>query len=484
MGLMGCILAGGCAVGPNFSRPSPPQLDRYAPEPGPSRTGPAGAAPTIGFGRSPDAQWWRLFGSPALNALVDAGLTSSPTLEAARQALQQSQYQARAGAGVFFPSVSGSFGAASERTSPLRAGAPGAAASTFSLYTLAGAVNYAVDLFGGERRSVEALNAAAEQQRYAEGSAYLLLTGNIVDTAIARAGYADEARTLGDIARLDGEQRDILSAEFKAGHVAWSSVLDAEQQLATDRQSLAVAEQRDSTAVTLLQTLVGREQAATRPAAPDLDGLSVPPDAPVSLPSALVRQRPDILEAEAALHQASANIGVATAAMFPSISITGNYGAASLSLAQLASPAGRFWSVGPSVNVPIFEGGALWFGRKAAVAAYHKAEADYRQTVLAALEQVADQLNALDTDAQVSDATGQGYEAAEVQAELADANRRAGVIADFDAMTAQIQADRSRIVLNAAKTQRLQDVVALYLASGGGWSAQSESAAVQAVSAR
>jgi NodT family efflux transporter outer membrane factor (OMF) lipoprotein len=469
--VLACLLASGCAVGPDFTRPAPPRLERYAAQPGAGRLEADGQAQTIELGRPTDPVWWRLFGSPKLDDLVAAGLKNSPTLVSAREALQQSRDQARAGAGVFFPSLNGSFDAAREHSTPLLLGENGPG-STFSLYTLTGAVSYAVDLFGGERRGVEALNAAADRQRYAVGSAYLLLTGGVVDAAIARAGYAGQADTLDDIVRLDCAQRDILAAEYKAGTVAWPAVLAVEQQLDADRQSLAGARQRQAASTSLLQTLIGRETGEDAPPAPALDELTVPADAPVALPSQLVRQRPDILQAEASLHQASAQVGVATAALFPSISITGDYGAASTSLARLASPAGRFWSVGPSVDVPIFRGGALWFGRKAAQAAYRAAAADYRQTVLAGLEQVADSLKALDADAEVTAASRAAFDAASLNHTLTQANLKAGVVADYDAMTAEIEADRARLGLIAARSQRLQDVVALYLASGGGWSGQ------------
>jgi NodT family efflux transporter outer membrane factor (OMF) lipoprotein len=463
-----CLLVGGCAVGPNFSRPAAPALERYTAQPGQTRLEADGAAQTIELGQPTDPAWWRLFGSPALDDLVTTGLKNSPTLASATAALRQSKDLARAGAGVFFPQANGSFAAAREHSTPLALGenAPG---STFSLYTLTGAVSYAVDLFGGERRSVEALNAQADYQRYAVGSAYLLLTGDIVDAAIARAGYADQAVALTDIVRLDAAQQDILTAQYKAGYGALSAVLSAEQQLADDRQSLASARQRRDASTTLLKTLIGRETGEDAPPLPALSDIAVPPDAPVSLPSQLVRQRPDILQAEAALHQASAQVGVATAALFPSISITGDYGATNTSLSRLSAPIGRFWSIGPSVDVPIFRGGTLWFGRRAAQAALVKAEADYRQTVLAALEQVSDQLKALDADAETSAANRSAVDAAALNDTLAAVNLRAGVIADYDAMTLEILADRARLGLIAAKSQRLQDVVALYLASGGGW---------------
>lgn len=469
------LLASGCAVGPNFKIPPAPRVDRYDIAPGPARLQGDQASQDIELGRSPAAAWWRLFGSDSLDGLVAEGLKNSPTLAAAQAALLQSQDQARAGAGVFFPSASGSFSAARERLSPLQFGqnAPG---STFNLYTLTGAVTYAVDLFGGERRSVEALRAAAERQKYAVGSAYLLLTGNIVDAAMARAGYASQAETLEDIVRLESGQRDILAAEYQAGHASWSAVLELDQQLAVDRTSLATTRQRQAAATSLLSVLIGREPGEAQAPAPELVDLKVPQEAPVSLPSQIVRQRPDILQAEAALHQASANVGVATAALFPSITLSGDYGGTSTLIGQLGASSGRFWSVGPRLDVPIFEGGALWYGRKAAQAAYVQAQADYRQTVLSALEQTADALKALDADAKAADASRTGFDAASLNGRLSRANGQAGVLAEFDVMTADIATDRARLDLISIEAQRLQDVVALYIASGGGWTAESAAA--------
>jgi NodT family efflux transporter outer membrane factor (OMF) lipoprotein len=459
---------GGCAVGPNFTPPAPPRLDQYAADQGAERLQADGASQTIEPGAATDAAWWRLFASPALNDLVAAGLKNSPTLKAAEAALTQSKDLARAGAGVFFPQVGTTFDSAREHSSPELLGEKGPG-STFSLYTLTGQVSYAIDLFGGERRTVEALTAQADVQRQALGAARLLLTGNIVDAAIARAGYADEADTLADMVGKEQAQRDILKAQYDAGAGPLSAVLEAEQQLAADRQSLAGARQRLAASQTLLQTLIGREPGEAAPPPPTLDALAVPPDAPVSLPSQLVRQRPDILQAEASLHQASAQVGVATAAMFPSISLTGDYGAAGASLSALGGPLGRFWSVGPTLDLPIFRGGALLFERRAAQAGLLKAEADYRQTVLTALEQTSDQLKALDADAETTAANRAALDAASLNAKLAESNLSAGVIGDYDALTLQIAGDRALLGMIAAKAQRLQDVVGLYLASGGGW---------------
>jgi NodT family efflux transporter outer membrane factor (OMF) lipoprotein len=389
-------------------------------------------------------------------------------LASAQAALRQSQAQARAGAGVFWPSAGASFDAARQRTTPLRLGEPGGSA-TYSLYTLTGAVSYAIDLFGGERRSVEALRANVDRQRYAEGAAYLLLTGSIVDAAIAEAGYAQEADILDQIVERETAQRAILEAEYRAGHGAWAAVLAVDLQLQADRATAAGVRQRLAASTTLLKTLLGRESAGALPDLPGLEALTTPTVVPVALPSALVRQRPDILQAEASLHIASAQVGVATAALFPSISITGEGGALNTQLGRLGAPVGQFWSIEPSVNLPLFQGGALWFSRRAAEAAYVEAKADYRQTVLAALEQVADSIAALDTDAAVFAANQAAARAATAIAGLGQVNATAGVAADVDTLTLQVQADRARLSLAGSKAQQLQDAAALYVASGGGW---------------
>lgn len=465
------LAASGCAVGPDFQPPAPPHLDAYGPTPvADDKPAADGATQTIELGAPTDSRWWRLFKAPALDALVEAGLKDSPTLVAAREALAQSQEQARAGAGVFFPSLDVSLNASNQRYAPLQMG--GATASpAFNIYTLTGAIGYVIDPFGGGRRNVEALSAAAENSRYAVAAAYLTLTGSIVQTAIAEAGYADEAAACQNIVELKTEQQKILDAERRAGRIAGADTLDAEQQLALDRRALSDARQRQQAAESLLHTLVGREPAETTPPLPALGDLTLPVDVPVSLPSQLVRQRPDVRQAEASLHQASAQVGVATAALYPSMVLTGAYGGAAGAPAQIATAANRFWLAGPTLDVPLLDGGARWHGRKAAQAAWRASAAQYRLVVLAALQQTADALRALAADAEAVRASRSLYDAADRKRRIGGANRRAGLMPEYDALTLAIQADRARLWLIAAKSQRLQDVVALYIAAGGGWTA-------------
>ena len=462
----------GCAVGPNYAPPAPPQADGYGPGVADKRIAADGATQQVELGRPTDPKWWRLYGSPALDDLVAQGLHDSPTLAAAREALSASRYEVEAGAGLFYPAANLLSGGGPHRGTPVLIGLPGDS-YFYRLYTMDASISYAVDLFGGQHRQVESMAADAEGRRYAVGSAYLLLTGAIVQTSIARAGYAAQVTTLEDIVRRSEAQRDIVAAQVNSGHLAASAQFDADSALAQAHSDLAQTRQRETASDALLHTLAGREPGAALPPAPVFDDLKLPQAAPVSLPSTLVHERPDILQAEAALHRASADVGVATAALFPSISLTGDMGRASAQLGTLPYPAGRYWSVGPVIDLPILTGGTRWFERRAAQAAYREAAATYRSTVLSALEQTADAIRALDADAAASDAARIAGDAADAKAQIAVAERKAGLISDSDANGAMIDADRARLALIAARAQRLQDVAALYLASGGGWTGES-----------
>jgi len=464
-------LLAACAVGPDFHRPAPPRTATYGPVPPPAVVAGDGARQALRPDGPASPDWWTAFRSPTLDALVEDGLRHSATLAQAVAVLTEAKQTAQAGAGVYVPQLGLNAAADRERSTPLRLGVQGAP-TTFSLYTLSASVSYAVDLFGGERRRVEALNAGTDRARQSLAAARLLLEGNIADAAIARAGYEAEAESLAMILALERDQRDMLQAQYAAGRVGIGSLDLIVRQIAADEAArLAVVQRRDA-AAGLVQQLLGREPGEARPDLPALDGLRVPGQLPAVLPSDVVRVRPDILEKEAALHQASAEVGVAEAALFPSIALTGDAGQANTALSHLGDPAGRFWSVGPSVTVPLVSGGTLWFGRKAAAAAWRAAAADYRQTVLAALEQVSDALRAVETDAKVADARRAAFDSAGLDQRLADVTADAGVTGAYDAGTARIALERARLDLIDARTQRLQDAVALFLATGGGWSAE------------
>lgn len=463
-------LAGCAAVGPNFKTPSAPRADRWDLGGGTLELRADGAAQTIELARPTDSHWWTYFGSSALDGLVAKGLSDSPTLEAAHATLKAAHYAARAGAGAFLPGFAAAATATHYRSAPARFGFHGTAYD-YDLYTLDGGVGYAIDLFGGGRRQAEALQAGEQSRRQAMGSAYLLLTGSIVQAAIARAGYAAEVATAEDIVRRETARRDVASAQVAAGHLAAAGALDTDQRLAAAREDLNLAQDRLRLSEGLLRKLLGLEPAEPLPALPALNDIKTPRHTPVSLPSQLVRQRPDILQAEADLHRASADVGVATAALFPSINLTGNYGAAAFALTQIGGINGRFWSLGPTLDIPVLSDGSRWFVRKQAQSAYQAALADYRATVLSALQQTSSAIGELYTDADAATNARAIYEAARAKAEVAQARSKAGLISADEVISAEIDADRARLALIGARSKRLQDVVELYLACGGGWTA-------------
>jgi NodT family efflux transporter outer membrane factor (OMF) lipoprotein len=480
-GAGGAVLAAmlaACAVGPDFRRPTAPEAQRYTQAPlaaasGTATGSAAASGAQIGAQRfdvdlSLPADWWRLFRSPELDALVQQSFAHNPTLQAARNSLLASQDLLRAGYGVFLPHLDAGVAATRERTAPQLQGLQ-ASGSVFNLVTLSGAISYGLDVFGGERRTVEGLRAAADDRRYALEAAYLTLSATVVNTAIARAAYHAEILATTQIIALEQQELDATEARVSAGTEPFSSVLALRGLIAAGGAALAPLQQSQDRAGDLLAALEGviPEHAML----PDIDlaALNLPQDLPLSLPSDLVRQRPDILSAEAQLHEASASIGVATAAMFPSISLSGDYGAAARNFGGLSASGARFWSIGPSATVPLFQGGSLWFRRRAAIDAFQQSLGNYRQTVLDAFQQVADTLQALQHDAEALQAQSDAQRAAGQALELLRANYQAGLAASVDVLVADVQYQQSRLGYLQALAQRYQDTVALYAALGGGW---------------
>jgi NodT family efflux transporter outer membrane factor (OMF) lipoprotein len=461
-------ILGGCAVGPNFVRPTPPETDRYTREPASDATVAAdGQAQHFIACAATTAQWWRLFNSAQLDAVVQQAISNNPTLQAAEASLRQSQDNMRAGYGVFFPQAQAGVSASRQLTAPVQLGSqtPG---TVFNLFTASGAISYALDVFGGKRRTVEGLRAQADSQRYESKAAYLALSANVVNTSIARAAYNAQTRVLQQLIELEKQQLHLAEAQVQAGTVSYSTILTVRALIAANQALLAPLEQSASQAGHLLATLEG--VVPSKATLPDIDlaSLSLPVDLPVSLPSELVRQRPDILSAEAQMHVASANIGIATAAMYPSFSLSGTYGGASTSFANL-SAISKFWSIGPTVSTPVFQGNSLWYVRRASIDAYQQSQATYRQTVLGAFEQVADSLTALGHDAEGLQAQVEAKRDAGEALKLLQANYRAGTVGYLDVLAADVLLQQTTITYLQAVAQRHQDTVALFVALGGGW---------------
>jgi NodT family efflux transporter outer membrane factor (OMF) lipoprotein len=458
-----------CAVGPNFVRPAKPVVGGYLEPAGPQATESAdGVAQHFAGGMPVPGQWWRLFRAPALDGIVDDGLKHNQTVASAVSTLHQSEDALRAGYGIFFPQVGAGLDASRQRSSPANFG-QNAPSSIFNLFTLSGSVSYLVDVFGGARRRVESLHAAVDFEQDTVLAAYLSMTANIVDTSIARAGYRAEIAATEALIDSAAEQVKLAEVQAEAGTVPYSTVLGLQSQLSGLRASLAPLEFRADQADHLLAVLAGHAPAEGAPPDLALGDFTLPQDLPVSLPSELVRQRPDVLAAEARLHGASAQIGVATAALFPSLTLNGNLGASSNQWRDLGEQNSRFWKADAALSVPLFQGGSAWYGRKAAIDAYEAALADYRQVVLSAFQQVADSLRALEHDAELLRAESESASAAREALELTQANYRAGLADYLAVLTATNQFQTAQVGHLSAIAQRLQDTVALFVALGGGW---------------
>jgi len=464
------LLLAGCAVGPDFVRPAPPAVERYTHDAAPDRTMTAdGQAQAFAPGAPVVADWWRLFRSPRLDVVVAEGLASSPTLQAAQASLRRSQESLRAGYGVFFPQVDAGGSFTRQRYTPVRVD-QSLPASVFNLFTLSATVTYALDVFGGQRRAVEGLRADTDVQRYTMLGTYLTLSGNIVNAVIAWAAYRAQIQATEELIAAEREQLELTRVQAAAGTVPYANVLSVQAQLASTMATLPPLGQKLDQTEHLLATLVGRAPAEWTVPIVELGDLTLPVDLPLSLPSELVRQRPDILAAEAQLHSSSAAIGVATAALFPSFVLTATGGLNNTSTTDLfkLGPS-AFWAVGANVTAPLFHGGTLWFQRKASIAAYEQSLAAYRQTVLDGLAQVADTLDGLQHDAQSVAAQSEAMTAAEDALRLIQVNYQAGNASYLQVLVADMQYRQARLGYLQAVAQRLQDTVGLFLALGGGW---------------
>ncbi|MEI8187276.1 MAG: AdeC/AdeK/OprM family multidrug efflux complex outer membrane factor [Chlorobiaceae bacterium] len=464
------LLLSGCAAGPDFVRPEATKAPGYNYGGDPKETASGdGLSQRFDDGVAPVANWWHMFSSKQLDAAVTEGLACNPGLQAAQASLRKSQENLRAGSGIFYPQVSAAFGQTRQQNSLAALGSslPG---SIFNLTTLSASASYALDVFGGQRRAVEGLSAQVDQQRALTLGTYMMLTGNIVNTSIAIAAYHAELDESEELIALEKDQISIAEKQYQAGLTNYGAVLSLRIQLKALEATLPPLRQKLSQAEHLLATLEGKTPAEFKPPLVRFADISLPRRLPLSLPSELVRQRPDILAAEAQLHAASAAIGVATAALFPSITLNGNYGQTSQTMNNLFNSSSNVWGVGANVTAPIFNGGTLLAERRAAIDTYQQSFASYRQTVLAAFAQVADNVRALQHDAELTQTEAQAVKDARLAMDLLNANYRAGTANYLQVIVTDIQYRQAKINYLQAQAQQLQDTTALFVALGGGWS--------------
>ena len=457
-----------CMVGPDFIKPKAPAVERYTQDVLPNETMIAdGLMQHFELGAKVNADWWRLFKSTQLNIFVSKALANNLTLQSAQANLRQSQANLQAGYGVFFPQIDAGFTPVRQQFSPARFG-NNSASSIFNLYTFSTTVSYTLDVFGGERRNVESLEAQKDLQRYTEQGTYLTLTGNIINAVIAKAAYQAEVETTEQWLALMQKQIKLTETQVSAGTVSYQAVVSLRSQLALVAATLPALKQKLNQTEHLQANLVGLTPADWQSPTIKLADLTLPLNIPVSLPSELVHQRPDILAAEAQLHSDSAKIGAATAGLFPNISLSGSFGYNNQSLLDLFMSKGNIWSMAANFAQPLFHGGTLWFGRKAAIATHEKSLAIYQQTVVSAFTQVADALSALQHDAEMVAAQQQSLEAADDALRLVTANYQAGLVNTQQVLIIESQRLQAKLAYLSAIAQRYQDTVAFFVALGGG----------------
>ncbi|OIQ87895.1 putative efflux pump outer membrane protein TtgC precursor [mine drainage metagenome] len=454
-----------CAVGPNFTLPAPPAQKAYTSRPVVlPAAGESDPQQMISVGASVPAQWWRRFGSPMLDSTVALALADSPTLEQARATLAQARQAVRVAEGGLYPQVE--LGAALSRSRSRQASTYGAEQG--NLYSAGPLVGYSPDAFGGTRRLIEQQGALADLQREQLAAAQLSLAGNVVSQAIGIASVGAQTAAVEAILEIDRHNVDLVRLSVQAGTAAPADLLTAQSQLAGDEALLPPLRQQLAAAADVLAMLVGRSAGNWQAPAFDFTSLVLPADLPVVVPSALVRARPDIRGAEALLHATSAAIGVATARLYPQISLSSSWTQQSATMGALFDGSNGLWAVAASLTAPIFNGGALKAQQQSAIDAFEAQLATYRQTVLLAFNQVADVLQALEHDAQLIAAQRKALDTSTTSLRLAQDSYAAGAVSFLQVLATQRIYEQARLGYAKAVGQRYLDTAQLFAAMGGG----------------
>jgi NodT family efflux transporter outer membrane factor (OMF) lipoprotein len=468
------ISVSGCAVGPNFHRPTAPAVERYTPEPLAAKTAKAaivgGESQRFVQGLDIPGQWWALFHSEPLNRLVEEAIKNNPSIEAAQQALRVARENVAAQKGSFYPSVTANFTPSRNKTAT-GALSPASASGNpyYSLYTSQLSISYMPDVFGLNRRTVESLKAQADAQRFQVEATYLTLTSNVVAAAIQEALLRGQIAATMEIIKVETEALQILRRQLALGQVAGADVAAQEAVLAQAQASLPplqkqLAQQRD-----LLAALTGHFPSEEVPEKFNLANLQLPHDLPLSLPVKLIEQRPDVRIAEEQLHSATAEIGVAVANLLPNVTLTAVGGSQANMISQLFGPGTGYWTLAASLTQPLFEGGTLLHRARAAQAAYDQAAAQYRSTVITAFQNVADSLRALQSDANALAAAVAAEKAAANSLNITKKQLDLGQVAYLLLLQAEQTYDTAVISLVQARANRYADTAALFQALGGGW---------------
>ncbi|GAB3792041.1 efflux transporter outer membrane subunit [Dyella agri] len=467
--LAGATLLAGCMVGPDFHRPAAPQTDHYTAQPLPATIGNGSDAQHFVAGMDVPAQWWTLFRSPKLDALIRQALKANPGLEAAQASLRQAQEGLAAGKGVLYPSVAADYSVARQRVAGTLASPAASGYDYYTLHTAQLSVSWAPDLFGGNRRQLEALRAQTDVQRFELEAARLSLTSNVVVAAINQAGLRAQVEATRKIIANQQQTLDSFQRQQQLGQLAPADIAAQQATLAQAQATLPPLQKQLDQQNDALAALLGLVPADAPATAFKLADLHLPDQLPLSLPSRLVEQRPDVRAAEAQLHAAGAQVGVAEANRLPKFTLSANAGSSPTKISDLFSHGTVFWNLAADVSQPLFDAGSLKHQQRAAEAAYDAAKAQYRGTVIAALQNVADTLYALKADA---DALQAAQTAEQAAARSLAINRRQFELGDASHL-AVLQAEQTwqqaEVTLVQAQVNRYSDTAALFQALGGGW---------------
>lgn len=467
------ILLSSCAVGPDFQTPAAPNVRGYTKEALPAMTAGSGIelndAQRFAQGKDIPAQWWMMFHSPGLNAVINRALQANPNLQAAQAALQASQENLYALRGSYLPSVNASLAPSRQKigqgiSSPLVSGD-----TLFNLHTAQLNISYGLDAFGGLRRQVENLQAQADAQKFQLEATYLTLISNVVLAAIQEASLREQIAATRETIQVGSQVLELMRSQFDLGAIAMADVVAQQAVLAQAQATLPTLQKQLAQQRTLLTALTGSLPDTELNEKFQLAALHLPQILPVSLPSKLVEQRPDIRSAAAQLHAATTQVGIAKANMLPQLTLTASLGSSSDEIGKLFSSGTGFWSLIGGLTQPIFSGGSLLHKKRAADAALEQAAAQYRGTVVTAFQNVADSLRALQYDAATLKAQAASEHAAAQSLAISRRALQLGAISYLSVLNAEQTYQQARVNLAQAQASRYADTVALFQALGGGW---------------
>ena len=471
--MLAALLLAGCAVGPDFVTPAPPGVTGYTPEPLGRATAAtntaSGAAQRFEPAHDLPGQWWALFHSRALNVLVEKALAANADLQAAQAALRVARENVYAQQGALFPAVDANAGGIRQLPAIGSPSDVGADTTTFNLFTTQLNISYSPDVFGGTRRSIEALAAQADAQRFALEATYLTLTSNLAGAAVQEASLRGQIAATQSIIKIERDILDLLRRQRGLGSIADADVVAQEAALAQAEQTLPPLRKQLAQQRNLLAALTGRMPSDELLQTFELASLRLPAELPVGVPSKLVERRPDVAQAAAQLHAATAQVGIATADMLPQLTLSANLGHSATDLSQLFGAGTGFWGVVAGLTQPVFHGTALLHRKRAAQAGLEQAAAQYQSTVLTAFRNVADALQALQYDASTLAAQEAAERAAARSLAIARESFRLGASSYLAVLSAQQAWQQSVIALAQARAARYADTVALFQALGGGW---------------